>query len=93
MIWIKFGVIYPHRLQDYNVLVLKKDAEIFLETHVEVKFDFKPTQMKKFKLYSDSKPAYKHISERKYHWIDSLFVSTKWLSNVKKIARKVPSSL
>jgi len=28
-----------HRLQDYNVLVLKKAAEIFLETHLEVKFD------------------------------------------------------
>jgi len=27
-------------LKDYNVLVLKKDAEIFLKTHLEVKFDF-----------------------------------------------------
>jgi len=26
-------------LQNYNVLVLKKDAKIFLETHLEVKFD------------------------------------------------------
>jgi len=27
-------------LQDYNVVVWKKDAEIFLATHLEVKFDF-----------------------------------------------------
>jgi len=27
-------------LEDYNVLVLKKDIEIFLKTHLEVKFDF-----------------------------------------------------
>jgi len=40
IMWIKFGVIWLRRLQDYNVLVLKKDAEIFLETHLEVNFDF-----------------------------------------------------
>jgi len=40
MVWKKFGVIWLHRLEDYNVLVLKKDAEIFLKTHLEVKFDF-----------------------------------------------------
>jgi len=28
------------RLQDCNVLVLKKDVEIFLGIHLEVKFDF-----------------------------------------------------
>jgi len=27
-------------LQDYNVLVLKKDAEIFQEIHLEVNFHF-----------------------------------------------------
>jgi len=36
----KFRVIWPHRLQDFNALVLKKDVEKFLETHLEVKFDF-----------------------------------------------------
>jgi len=37
--WITFGVIWLHRLEDYNVLVMKKDTEIFLETHLEVKFE------------------------------------------------------
>jgi len=36
----QIGVIWPHRLQDYNVLVLKKDAKILLKIHLEVKFDF-----------------------------------------------------
>ena len=45
--WINFGVIWPYRLQDHSVLVLKKDAEIFLATQLEVKFVFKITQMKK----------------------------------------------
>jgi len=27
-------------LQDHNILQLKKDAEIFLETHLEANFDF-----------------------------------------------------
>jgi len=29
-----------YRLQDYNLLVLKKDDTIFLATHLEVKIDF-----------------------------------------------------
>jgi len=37
---IKFGVIWPYRLKNYNVLVLKKDVEIFLKTHLEVKLNF-----------------------------------------------------
>jgi len=36
-----------YRLEDYNVLVLKKDVEIFLETHLEVKLTSKPIQIKK----------------------------------------------
>jgi len=40
MTLIKFGVIWPHRLQDYNVLVLKKDAEIFLKTPLRGQFRF-----------------------------------------------------
>jgi len=40
MLQIKFRVIWSHELQDYNVLVLKKDVEIFLATNLEVKFNF-----------------------------------------------------
>jgi len=41
--------------------VLKKDAEIFLETHLEVNPNPKPTQMKeKNKLQSVSKIAHTH---------------------------------
>jgi len=32
--------IWSHLTEDYNVLVLKKDAEIFLKTQYEVKFNF-----------------------------------------------------
>jgi len=40
MTLIIFGVIWLHRLPNYDILVLKKDAKIFQETHVEMKFDF-----------------------------------------------------
>jgi len=33
-------------LQDYNVLVLKRGAENFLEAHLKVKLIYKPTQLK-----------------------------------------------
>jgi len=48
MVEIKFGVIGPYRLKDYNVLVLKKDAEIFLKTLIwRWNSISKPTQMEK----------------------------------------------
>jgi len=40
MLWNKIWVISPLRLEDYIVFVLKKDAEIFLKTHLEANFDF-----------------------------------------------------
>jgi len=74
MTCIKVEVIWPRRLQDYNVLVLKKVVEIFLATHLDWRWNSisKPTQMKNFKLQSDSKQAYNYIGERKYHSIDSM---------------------
>ena len=43
----QFGVIWPYRLQDHSVLMLKKDAKVFLATQSEVKFVLKISQMKK----------------------------------------------
>jgi len=72
MTYMKLGVIWPHRLQDYNVFVLKKDVEIFLKSYLEVKFDFWTySNEKTTKLWSDSKPAYKLIGEKKipFTWL------------------------
>jgi len=41
MMWIKFGaLIWPHRLQDYNVLVLEKDAKNFPSNTLGGKIEF-----------------------------------------------------
>lgn len=40
MMYMEFGAIWLHRLEDHNALVLKKDAEIFFKLHLELKFDF-----------------------------------------------------
>jgi len=65
---IKFGVIWPCRLQDYNVLVWTKDAKIFLQTHLEVKFVSKPLQMN-FKVIQNQ---HTNTLAKKYHLIGSL---------------------
>jgi len=90
MMWIKFGVIWLYRLQDYNVLVLKKDAEIFLATHLEVKFDFYTYSNKKLQTMKCSKQGYKYIGERKYHSIDSLCLQSRFKisKNSKKSCKK-----
>jgi len=79
---IKFGVIWPHRLEDFNVLVLKKDANIPKNTFGgEIRL-LNLLKWKKCKLQSDSKLAYKHTNEKiSFNWF---IVSTKLFWNVKK---------
>jgi len=45
-------------LQDYNVLVLKNDAEIFVETHLEANFDFQT--------YSNEKIPYNKVLQNQH---------------------------
>ena len=33
-------MIWPYRLENYNILLLKKDFKIFLNSNLKVKFDF-----------------------------------------------------
>jgi len=58
MTCIKFGVIWRHRLQDYNVSVLKNDAEISMETHLEANFDFQT--------YSNEKTSKNKVLQNQY---------------------------
>jgi len=44
-----------------------------------------------FKLQSVSRPTYKHVCERKYHWIDALCLQIGFemsKNNKKKVAKK-----
>jgi len=69
----------------HNVLVLKNDVEIFLATHLEVKFDFLT-----YSNENTSKLVYKHIGERKNHSIDSLYLQNDFemSKNSKRMCKK-----
>jgi len=70
--WIKFGVIWTYRLEDYNVLVLEKDAETFLKTHLELKFDFQTYSNEKIQTAKWFKTNIQTHWWKKYPSIDSL---------------------
>jgi len=82
----KFGIIWPHRLQDYNIFVLKKNAQLFLAIHLEVKINSQPTQMKKFYIMKRFKTTvqtywWKNIIQM-IHWV------CKMTLRCQKVAKK-----
>jgi len=87
--WIKFGIIRLYRLEDFNVLVLEKDAEIFLKTHYERWNSVsKPTQMENIPTIKWFKTNIYtvYIGEKKS--FNRLIVSAKLFWNIKKQWKK-----
>jgi len=84
--WIKFGVIWLHRLEDYNVLVEKRFWNFPKNTFGgEIQF-LNLFEWKNFEQESTSKTTWKHTGERKCHSIHSLCLQNclEMLENNKK---------
>jgi len=77
-------------LQDYNVLVRKKDAEIFLETHLEVKFNFQTSSNEKIINYKVIQNQHTNTLVNFFYLIGSLCLQNgfQMSKNSKKSCKK-----